>query len=220
MADWVTLTILAERAIRPLVGGDDPNDSPFDMDFVIEECRDAMNQELKMEILSRRGGDSDDKSPIAQFIYTYPGIPVIKDAVTNRVYSELPSYWLSLKYNKGIRSVSQEKKSLKAMIRISNPSVTAHLPHASLEEDNYGYYIEGMRIYWMRDIKADGINIVMIKLLIAAPITLGVDDPLPLLPEQTGRILDIVRQRISIKSPQDRIEDEDPNLRATNEARK
>lgn len=222
MADalWPTLRILAERATRPLTGGDDPNDSPYDEDFVIEEVRDAMNQELKVEILQRRGGDSDDKSPISQFIYTYTDIEVQKDNTTERVFAELPSHFLSLKYNKGIRSVSENKKSTLTMIRCANPGVTANLPHADLEQRTFHYYLEGMRVYWLRNILKDGINKVMIKLIVAAPLTLNIDDPLPLLPEQVGRILDIVRARIRPLQPQDRIEDENPNLRSTNEARK
>lgn len=222
MADpiFYTLNKMAELTLRPLDGGDHPDDSPYDFDFVIEELRLAMNEDLKVEILGRRGGDSDDKSPIAQCIYTYTDIDVTFDSKTNRVFAELPSYFLSLKYNKGIRSVSTNTGSLKPMIKCHNPGVTAHLPHASLEQENYLYYIEGMRVFWMRDIKKDGINKVMIKLMIAAPATIGPDDILPLMPENAARIMEVVRKRISVKAPQDRIADGNPNLRNTNEARK
>lgn len=217
---YSTLNILSERVIRDLSGGDIPMESPYDQSHVIEHVRDAMNEELKREILVRRGGDSDDKSAISQYIYTYQNIQVKRDITTRRTYAELPSYFLSLKYNKGIHSVSTMTDSLNRMIRIANPGVTSKLPHADLEKVNFGYYVEGMTVFWMRDILQERISSVMIKLLIAAPITLGIDDPLPLTPESLGRILDVAKARVQARTPQDRIADEDPNLRQVNESRK
>lgn len=222
MDQFVTLNILQERLIRKLSGGDIPNDTPYDPAFAIEVIRDAMNEELKREILTRRGGDSDDKSAVSQYIYSY-SVDVQVDTVTRRAYAALPSYFLSLKYNKGIRAViplSASSDILKGMIRIDNPTVTSRLPHADLEQNNQGYYTEGMTVYFMRDIKRDRIDKVYIKLLVAAPITMGWDDPLPLTPESLGRIMDIAEQRMMERVPQDRIADENPNLRATNESRK
>ena len=222
MDAFVTLNILQERLIRKLSGGDVPNDSPYDPAFAIEVIRDAMNEELKREILTRRSGDSDDKSAVSQYIYSYT-VPVTIDTATRRAKAALPSYFLSLKYNKGIRAViplTQSSDILKSMIRIDNPGITSRLPHGDLEQYNQGYYVEGMTIYFMRDIKRDNINQVYIKLLIAAPLTLGWDDPLPLTPESLGRIMDVAEQRMMERVPQDRIADENPNLRSTNEARK
>ncbi len=213
-----TLNILTERLIRRLSGGDIPDDSPYNPAFVQEEIRDTINEDFKAEILRRRAGDEDDneKGVIPQFIVRYPDIPVLLEASTERVYAELPAYFISMKHNKGIHSVSPMKKQLKPMIRVSNPEVTARLPHANLEGQNYLYYVEGMRIYWMRDIKRDKIDKVMIKLQIAASSPSG-DDPLPLLPESIARILDIAAMRVQNKFPQDRLNDGNPNLRALNE---
>lgn len=214
-----TLNILTERVIRRLSGGDIPIDSPYDPAFVKEEIRDTINEDFKAEILRRRAGDEDDKGAITQFIVSYPDIAVQVEASTERVYAELPSYFLSIKHNKGIHSVSAMKKQLKPMIRIKHPEVVARLPHANLEGQNYGWYSEGMKIYWMRDIKRDKIDKVMIKLLIAASSPSG-DDPLPLLPESIARILDIATMRVQNKFTQDRLNDNNPNLRALNEQQK
>lgn len=218
---WTTLNILQERVIKELSGGEIPNDTPYDPDFVIMTVRDAMNEDLKLELLGKRTGQTDDKSAVSQYIATYPSIELQFDTVTKRVYAELPSYWLTLKYNKGIHSISKNEGSLQPYIRISNPGITSHLPHANYENiGNAAYYMEGLRAYWMRDIKRDGERFVMFKLIIAAPITIGLDEPLPLLPESLGRIIDVVKARILNKFPQDRIADNNPNLRATNEQRK
>lgn len=223
MADQLmTLNIWQERIIRDLSGGDVPNDTPYDPGFVVEHIRDAINEELKVEILGRRGGDSDDKSKVTQYIYSYT-VTVQFDKPTRRAYAALPSYFLSLKYNKGIVAVipfTPSSNMLKSMVRISNPGVTSQLPHADLEQNNWGYYSEGMKLWFMRDVTRDNITQVLVKLLCAAPITADWDDVLPLTPESIGRISDVVKQRVMMRVPQDRIEDEDPNLRATNEARK
>lgn len=213
-----TLNILTERLIRRLSGGDIPDDSPYNPAFVQEEIRDTINEDFKAEILRRRAGDEDDneKGVIPQFIVAYPDIPVLAELSTERVYAELPAYFISMKHNKGIYSVGPMKKQLKPMVRVSNPEVTARLPHANLEGQNYLYYVEGMRVYWMRDIKRDKIDKVMIKLQIAASSPSG-DDPLPLLPESIARILDIAAMRVQNKFPQDRLNDGNPNLRALNE---
>ena len=169
MSELTTIRMIAERVERDLVGGDIPIDSPYDQDYIIEHVRDAMNEDLKVEILQKRGsqGREDDKSAVAQYIATYE-VDVQSDKSTNRVFAELPAYFLSLKRQKGIHAVSSAKKSLKRYIRVYNPGVTSNLPHATLEGVNEGYYIEGMRVFFMRDILRDKINKVLIKLIIAA----------------------------------------------------
>lgn len=215
-----TLNILAELVIRPLVGGDEPSDSPYNKAFVIEELRMALNEDLKLERLKRRAQD-DDRSNIAQMIATYEDVVVQIQKTTARAYIDLPTNFLSLERNKGIVSVSAMDKPLNAFIRVDHPSVTSRLPHSHFENiGTQGYYVEGLRIYFMRDIKKEKIDKILLKLLVAAPDTIRPDDALPVLPENVGRILDLVRQRVSNKAPQDRIADNNPNLRQTNESRK
>jgi hypothetical protein len=220
--EYTTLNILKERVIRGLSGGDIPEDSPYKDEFVIEYIRDAMNADLEMKILQKRGGDEDDKSYVSQYIATYPNIAVEIESSTKRVFAELPGYFLSLKHNRGIHSVHRQagenkSVSLVPMIRVHNPGVSINLPHSNYEGTNFGYYLEGMRVYWMRDIIRDGVSHVCIKLLIAAPNSIGLDDPLPILPESIGRILDIVTQRTLNRVVQDRINDNNPNIRAINQ---
>ena len=215
-----TLNIIAERAIRELSGGEIPNDSPYDIDYVIETARDAVNEDLKVEILKRRSGDEDDKSPIAQAIATYPNVAVTFDKPTGRAMAQLPDNFISLKRNKGVHSVSEMRKSLKTMIPIHNPQIAARLPHGDLEKDNYGYYLEGDKIFWMRDIIQEGIDKVLVKLIISAPAGLDKNAPLMLFPENLGRIVDLVKLRIQNKNVQDRLADNNPNIRALNEQQK
>lgn len=209
-----TLNAGAERVIRKLSGGDIPNDSPYDPAYVREDIRDAIFEDLQLKFLENRQGDQDDKGPIAIYIATYGPIDVSKDDATDRVYAELPGRFISMKFNKGIHSVSEMKKSLKPMIRVQTPEVTARLPHRDME---IFWYNEGLRVFWLRDIKRDGIHKVLIKLAITAPETWGADDELPILPERWAKILDIALQRTQVRYPQDRLNDNNPNLRALNE---
>lgn len=211
-----TLNILAERVIRDLSGGDIPNDSPYNWDAVIAHIRDAIREDLKLELLQRRAGQEDDRTPISQFIATYMNVPVQIERETFRVYIDLPTAYMSLKHNKGIHAISPMRNPNKRMIPIANPGVTEHLQHADFEQDNYGFYVEGHRVYWMRDILRDDIKTVLLKLIVPAPDTVSMDEPLPLVPENVARIIDTVKNRVLNRNVNDRLNDGNPNLRPQN----
>lgn len=111
----ITFNILAERAIRDLSGGDIPSDSPYSVEFAKQHARDGMQIQLKLEALRRRGGTEDDRNALQHFVATYKDIPVQLDKAIGKVYAELPASFISLKYNRGIRSVGPMKG--KAFIR-------------------------------------------------------------------------------------------------------
>lgn len=212
-----TIQILAERVIRRLSGGDIPNDSPYDIDFIKADVRDAMREDLKLEILTSRDQRDNNRGAVTSYLATYPPIKVLFDNVTSRAYITLPEAgYMNLKYNKGIHAVSNVKTPLKRMIPIANPGVTSNLPHADLERNNFGYYAQGNKIFWMRNILAEQITDVLVILVIPAPESIGDNDILPLLPENISRIIDMVVKRNMPTVPQDRIDDNDPNLRKLN----
>lgn len=216
----ISYNSIAERAIRDLSGGEIPNDSPYNMEFAKQHARDAMQIQLKLEALRRRTGNEDDRNGLRHFIATYKDIPVQLDAQTSRVFAELPASFISLKYNRGIESVSPMKRVNEPYIRISNPSAFSRLAHSSLEGENYAYYLEGMRVYWVRDIKKDGHHKVLIRLITGAPASFTDDDMLPIIPESIGEIIDYVKAKIMNKFPQDRLVDNNPNIRQLNEQQK
>jgi len=211
-----TLNILSEMTRRRLSGGDIPNDSPYLPAQVIAELINAIREDLKLEMLGRRAGGEDDRTTITQYIATFFDIEVKEEKSTGRVYIDLPSSYSSLKHNKGIHAVSDMRTPNHRMIPVHNPGVTSHLPNVDLEQSNFGYYTEGQRIYWMRNILNEKIKKILLKLLVPAPDTLGNNDPLPLLPENVGRIIDVVVNRILNRMPQDRLNDNNPNIRPNN----
>lgn len=214
-----TLATEAERIIRELSGGDIPNDSPYKVEFVVLALRDGYREDLRLELLERRNGESEDKSAPgiywATFIGDGTGIPLQEDSLTKRIYIDLPSTNMSLKYGKDIR-VSNVATPMLEMIPVANPGVTMHLRHSTYEKKNYGYYQEGKRLYWMRNVMRDGMRKVILKMLIPAPDTWGLNDPLPVLAANVARVREMVKQRILNRLPQDRLNDNNPNLRVTN----
>ena len=216
-----TLGTIAERVIRRLSGGDIPSDSPYKMEFVIEDVRDALAEDLKLEILQRRGagGAEDDRTPVTQAIATYLNIAVKEDPVTKQVYIDLPSNYMSLKFNKGIHWVADMRTPLVQMIPVANAGVTVNLPHADMERQSYGFYVEGQKLLWIRNILRDKVTKVLVKLIVAAADTLGVDEPLTVLPENVARVIDRVvqMQQMNPRLPQDRLNDNNPNLRPQNQ---
>jgi hypothetical protein len=213
-----TLRELAERTIRDLVGGDIPQDSPYDIDYVIQAWRDVMRADLKLESLTKRHGSDDDKSAIAQFLATYK-VDVQKPNDEGFAFATLPDYFQTLKHNGGIYGVSFKKNGiLTPMIRTDHASVSRQLSHVNeLAGATYIFFIEGMTVQFLRDILKDRVTEVFIKLLTAAPDKFGPDDVLPIIPDNIFDMMTKVKLQIQNKTQQDRIADGNPNLRATNE---
>lgn len=212
-----TLNILAELAIRSLSGGDIPSDSPYSRVAVILEIKNALREDMKLQILEKRAGEQDDRSLPTQYIASYPDVVVQRDVALQRDYINLPSAYTSLKYNKGVYWISPMKRPHKQMVPVTEPTISMNLRHGQYERQNYGYYVEGQKAFFTRDILRDEkIDKVLLKLVVAAPDTWGNDDPLPVIPENIGRVLDIVKKRIQNVFLNDRIADGNPNIRQQN----
>jgi len=216
-----TLRALAERAIREISGGDIPADSPYDIDYAIETARDIINADLKVERLRRRG-ESDDRTPISQFICTYDGadekgLDIEYTDDERRSYITTPDNFLSIERNKGVHAVKFWDKNSRRwvnMIPIHHTGVAQQTPGFSLEGKNFGYTIEGLRIYFTHDVRRKGITKVMLQLIVAAPQSgFTADDVIPMLPESKLRYVQTIKEAILNKFPQDRIADNSPNNR-------
>lgn len=221
-----TLREEVELIMRRLSGGPVPDDSPYDRDYVAREYRDAMREDCKMEIYRRPRTDStsgDDKTLIGQFIATYK-VQVKVDTDSKRVYIDVADNFLSLKYNKGIYDIvivdPKATHLQNSVFLVDNPQISAHLPVGDPEMMT-GFntaYLEGLKIFFARDIKRDKIDWVYLKLIVPGADMYGMDDALPVLPENAARCRDIVCERmLKPGRQQDRIADNNPNLRAVNE---
>jgi hypothetical protein len=222
-----TLREEVELIMRRLSGGPVPDDSPYNRNFVAREYRDAMREDCKMEIYRRPrtdGSSGDDKALIGQFIATYK-VNVEVDTDSKRVFIAVPDNFLSLKYNKGIYDVvivdPKATHLQNSVFPVHNPQISSHLPvgDPDMMKGFYTYYLEGLRIFFARDIKRDKIDSVYLKLIVPGADKYGWDDALPVLPENAARCRDIVCERMLKpgRIQQDRIADNNPNLRSVNE---
>jgi hypothetical protein len=213
-----TLNTITESVIKDLSGGPIPDDSPYDEAFVRLSVRDALREDLKLELLNRRAGSDgeNDRSHITQYIASYFDVQVQYEASTKRAYIDLPSTFMSMSWNKGLHCLADMRTPLKQMIPVTNPGVTVHLQHGNFERDNYGFYAEGRKVYWMRNILQDKVTKVLLKLIVPAPDTWGNDDPLPVLGENIARVKRVVKNDILNRFPNDRVNDNNPNIRPQN----
>lgn len=212
-----TLTTLTEQIHRRLSGGDVPDDSPWDTDFLMQDLRNAIREDLKLEYLQSKNEGDEDKSTLSNFIASYFDIEVKVERQTRKTYIDLPQTPMTLRYNKGIWNIYDMKNPEKAFIYVANPDVTRNLPGGDLERNNFGFYREGLKAYFTRDIKREKVDKCLLKMVVVAPESMGVNDPLPLLPENTSRIIDIVVKRnVTPMLPNDRLNDGNPNIRPTN----
>ena len=205
-----TLRKIAAEIHRILSGGQLSNDSELDERYTIELIRNAMAEILKLQYLTKRQV-ADDRTHEKMYVATYPKIEVKWDDDTERAYAELPDFYVSLPYNRGVVSVASMDKPLDPMIQKLNPSVSSTLPAGKLQ-GKIGYYVEGLRVYWDEDVRKKNVRKVLVKLIVPAPNTLKNDDNLPVTPEQVGGIIDRVIGWYKAEGIQDRISDSNKDI--------
>lgn len=207
-----TLRKFSWEIMRILSGGQQSKDTEFDTRYVSELIRTAMNEVVPIEVIRKRS-QADDRSAIRMYIASYPSIAVQYDAVTKRSYAEIPEFYQSMVYGRGVYAVSFNDKPHETMIQCLNPEATQGLRAANLET-RLGYSVEGLRIWWDKKLGKTGKDAekVLIRLIIAAPSTIGLDDTLPIIPEQKAMIQDRVLAWLRDEGIQDKISDENKDL--------
>ena len=119
----ITLNKLASEVIRTLSGGDQAAESRIARREVIQRIRQTMNELLKLELL--QGRTEGTRLPVAMYVATYPGLEV--KAEGNVFITDLPEFYISLPYNKGIYSLHPDSTPLAQYIRRNNPYVSQGL---------------------------------------------------------------------------------------------
>lgn len=206
----ITLKKMAALVHRILDGGQSNTDSEYDFRYTMSLIRSSINETLAVMPFKRRG-ESDDRTQEKMYIATYPKIEVKYDTATERCFADLPDTFASQSYNRGIHQVSAMDKPLEPMIQKLNPTVSGALPCGGLQ-GRVGFYSEGLRIFWDTPIKEIGFRKVIIKLIIAAPSSLGEDDPLPITPGQENVIRDRVIEMYRGEGIQDKVVDSNKDI--------
>lgn len=208
----VTLNQLAYQIRQDISNGRPSKDTPYNIDYIILKIREALNEVLALEITRRRGnGRDDDRSIPSTYIATYLDQEILNETSTGRDYVTLPDFYINLKYDKGIHAIAPMKNPLKTMIRIPDPMVYSNLAAGELEGDNFGYYVEDQKAYFMKKIR-DRVDSVIIKLVVAAPDKYSVDDVLPLSPENIIQVQERVKETMISRGIQDKINDQNKDI--------
>lgn len=205
-----TLRQIAAEVHRIVDGGVSNTDSQLDTRYTINFLREELNELLSVSWIPRRQA-VDDRTAEKMYIASFPKIDVAFDQDTERSYADLPSYYVSLPWNRGVYQVSSMDTPLEPMIEKLNPGVSVTLPAGKLQ-GKIGYYTEGLRIFWDEDVRRKGIKKVMVKLLVAAPDIFGEDDPLPVSPEQVKTIRNNVINLYKSEGIQDKIADANKDI--------
>lgn len=200
----ITLNQLSTEVIRTMSGGDQSIESKIQRREVIVRIRQVLNEMLKVELLNHRSEGT--RLPVSQYIGTYPGLVV--QEVGDQKHLELPETFLGLPYNKGIYALYPDNRPKSQIIRRNNPYVSNGLASKYLEGSE-GYWTEGFKVYF--DDPEFSHKKVTAKLVIAAPDTIGKDDPLPITPEMQSQAIRAVTQDMMLQKaiPEDQINDSD-----------
>jgi hypothetical protein len=175
----ITLGIIAQQAIRRLVGGNQSKDSQLDRREVVLKLRQIMNEKAKISFFENyKLGEAAIEG---QYVATYLNIDIQKDTDRNEQYSEIPVSYVALPKGRGIREVSPMKGNCNpfAILQHGAKGIYRTLPAGELQ-GHIGCYPEGNRIYYSGNPISKGFNKVLMKLAVAAPDSLDESAPIPI----------------------------------------
>lgn len=195
----ITLRKLAQEALRFESGGDLSIDSQLSEAYAILVARQAANKFLAPMIYGQMA--EGDRGTLPLLIAGYQ--VTVQGTVPNR-YITLPEFYQNMPFNKGLHGIAPIEDPTNHFIPRNNPAVTRNLPCADLEPDQNSYYTEGLTVYFDENMD---LKKVLVKLLVAAPDSIGPDDSLPIFPEMQYDLVMMVRQMMREQPIQDKILD-------------
>lgn len=201
----VTLRKLAREIIELESGGGQSTDSNLSEAYVIQYVRQMSNTVLMPRIYEKLA--QDDRSVLNLMVVTYT---VNVQGTGSNKYIDLPDFYISLPFNKGLGAVAPVDDPTNFFIPRLNPAVSRNLPCADLDPDQYSYWSKGRKVYFDNDIN---FGKVLVDLVVASPDSVGIDDVLPIYPEHQIEIIQKVREMIKSMSFQDRKLDGDPLIK-------
>lgn len=198
----ITLRQMAYQFLDDVSGGGLTSDTRFDEREIVLKIRQLMNEVMPMKFYEK--WNEGDRSAIAIYLSSYPLI-LENDADNDRCFVIMPEFCQGQPYNRGIHRMFLKKDQYKDIVLDPNPGVTSNLPAGKLYGKKYAYQ-EGYKLV-IRNMTlepdiTDEEKTIIIQLLIAAPDTIGLSDPLPILPEHQNEILKRLRA-LYLPTPQD-----------------
>lgn len=200
----ITLRKLAREIIELESGGSPSIDSNLSEAYVIQYVRQMTNAVLMPKVFERL--QQDDRSGLQLMLASYE-VTVQGDGDSK--YIDLPEFYINLPFNKGLHQIAPVDDPTNAFIPRLNPAVSRNLPCADLDPGQYSYWSKGKKVFFDNDIE---FNKVLVDLLVASPDSVGIDDSLPIYPEQQIEVIQRVREMIKSMPVQDKRLDGNPDL--------
>lgn len=206
-----TLRSLAFQFIDDITGSQ-TTDSRLDERDVILKIRQILNEVMILSAIPRlKAGDG---SAITQYISTYQ-LTINNDPLLNRAFVTLPEFYASLIYNKGIHRIFFQKDkiqdSYKDVVLSHHPSIGNNQRAGNLANVYYAY-VEGFNIYFRNLVVEPKENpVVVVQIIVAAPDSIGINDTLPIIPEQQSEVLKRLKMYYT-PVPLDLVVNNNPNV--------
>lgn len=194
-----TLRQIAQEAIRLESGGDVSDDTRFSEAYTILMARQAANKLISPLIYANM--NEGDRGTLPLLIVGYE--VSVTGTVPNRKVT-LPEAYNNYAFGKGLYGIAPIEDPTNHFIPRNSPAVSRNLPCADLEPDQNSYYTEGLTAYFDENMD---LKKVLVKVIMAAPSSVGPDDNLPIYPEMEYDIIMMVRQMLREQPIQDKILD-------------
>lgn len=195
-----TLRQIAQEVHRIESGGDVSDDSRFSEAYTIMLVRQAANKLIAPLVFANLNSEGD-RGTLPLLIVGYE--VSVTGTVPNRKVT-LPEAYNNHAFGKGLYGIAPIEDPTNHFIPRNSPAVSRNLPCADLEPDQNSYYTEGLTVYFDENMD---LKKVLVKVIMAAPSSVGADDPLPIYPEMEYDIIMMVRQMLRDQPIQDRILD-------------
>lgn len=196
----MTKAILAEQIQRlyaRFLDKDNPSDV-IDLREIIPLINQSINKVLKVQVADSFKAGMVDIPKCNLIEYNYP---VTADAGNDRSFVSLTIIPLELPMNMGIWSIAPITGAMNPYIPIPAQDVLVFQgANLSYLEGKTGYYVQGKRIYFTKNITTTGngsVSTVKVNLLVSDLGVLLDSDTLPISPEVESAIIDDVLQTIS-----------------------
>lgn len=189
----ITLRAMAYQFWDDIGGQAISADTRFDEREIALKIRQIMNEVMPMKFYEQ--WNEGDRGAIDIYISSYE-LVLQKDTAFDRAIITIPDFFQGAPYGRGIHRVFLKKDPYNDFVRSHNAAIGKNLPAGNVKGVNY-YYMEGYtmvaRNILLEPDDTDEDRKVIVQLLIAAPDKIGINDPLPILPEHQNEILKRLR---------------------------
>lgn len=199
-----TLAQITQEIIRQYSGGEQSKDSTLDPREVSLMVLQSLNELVRNEYFENISTEGFH-GVSGEYITSY-SVSVQKDTVRREAFIIIPSPYIALPWGKGVHEISPINDRCNSYIPVINGfnSLFQGLPAGNLEKRT-GFYPEKNKIFFTKDITGQGVQKVLLKLVVA------VGDDVVIDPASELSVVTKVLTLLKSRGEQDKINDNNPN---------